>query len=160
MALLDNIRSMHNVGSIFRTSDGVGVEHIYLCGYTPSPLHEKLGHLRPQIKKVALGSTDFIGWEKCSSAWRQLDKLKDQGYTIITLEQTKESINVNKFQLSKKQWNNSVLVLGNEVKGVSKSILERSDYFIDIPMVGKKKSLNVSVAYGIAMYCLYFNIKI
>ena len=158
--ILENIRSMHNVGSMFRTSDGVGVEKIYLCGYTPAPLHEQLGHLRPQIEKVALGATSSVAWEKRATAWRLVDELKQQGYTIIVLEQTAASKSVDTICLSKQQWSESVLVVGHELKGVSKGVLKRADIVADIPMLGQKHSLNVSVAFGVAMYTLYFTMKL
>ena len=158
--ILENIRSMHNVGSVFRTSDAVGVEKIYLCGYTPAPIHEQLGHLRPQIEKVALGATSSVAWEKRTSAWRLVDELKKQGHTIIVLEQSAGSVGVQTVRLSKQQWNNAVLVVGHELKGVSKGVLKRAGIVADIPMQGQKHSLNVSVAFGVAMYTLYFTMKI
>ena len=155
--VLENIRSMHNVGSIFRTADGVGVEKIYLCGYTPTPIHETLGHLRPQIEKVALGSTQSVAWEKQSTAWRLVHELQQQGHTIIVLEQTADSVNIDTIRLSKQQWDTAVLVVGHEIKGVSNGVLKRADIITEIPMLGQKHSLNVSVAFGVAMYSFYFN---
>ena len=151
---------MHNVGSIFRTSDGVGVEKIYLCGYTPAPIHEQLGHLRPQIEKVALGATSSVAWEQGATAWRLVDKLKRMGCVVIALEQSANSVGVNTLCLSKQEWNNAVLVVGHEINGVSKGVLKRADVVADIPMLGQKRSLNVSVAFGVAMYALYFTMKI
>ncbi len=156
IVVLDNIRSMHNVGSIFRTSDGVGIEKIYLCGYTPSPIHDKLGHRRPQIEKVALGAVDFIEWEKSLSGWRCVDKLKKQGRKIIAIEQTKNSALISDYKLSKNDWDNSVLIVGNEIEGVSDVILKRADVILEIPMKGNKNSLNVSVAFGVAAYSLLY----
>lgn len=154
IAVLENIRSMHNVGSIFRTCDGAGIEKVYLCGYTPSPLHEKLGHKRPQIEKVALGASDFVSWEKKSSAWRCVEKLKKEGKKIIVLEKTENSILINKYKSSKTDFKNSVLVVGNELSGVSEAVLKRADVILEIPMRGKKNSLNVSVAFGVGAYSL------
>ena len=158
--ILENIRSMHNVGSVFRTSDGVGVEKIYLCGYTPAPVHEQLGHLRPQIEKVALGATELVAWEKRTVAWRLVDELKQQGHTIIVLEQNNNAVGVDAVRLSRSQWDNAALVVGHELKGVSKGVLARADIVADIPMLGRKRSLNVSVAFGVAMYALYFTMKV
>ncbi|MEX0916776.1 MAG: RNA methyltransferase [Candidatus Spechtbacterales bacterium] len=157
IAILDNIRSMHNVGAVFRTSDGVGIEKIYLCGYTPTPTHEKLGHIRPQVAKVALGAEEWIAWEKRANAWRLLDELKKEGHTIIALEQSERSVPLESVRLTKAQWKKSALVVGHELEGLSPGILKRADIIAEIPMAGKKNSLNVSVAFGIAAYTLFFN---
>lgn len=129
------------MGSIFRTADAVGVGKIYLCGITPTPPHEK-------ISKTALGAEDYVPWEYCKQTWRLLDKLHKEGINIVALEQTKESIDIFKFE-SKYPL---VLVLGNEVKGLSLKILKYCDKKISIPIYGKKESLNVAVAAGIALY--------
>ena len=159
IAILDNIRSMHNVGAVFRTSDGVGIEKVYLCGYTPAPVHETLGHIRPQVAKVALGAEEWIAWEKRPTAWRLLDELKKQGYTIIVLEQSKRSVPLESVHLTKAQWEKGALVVGHELEGLSPAILKRADIIAEIPMAGRKNSLNVSVAFGIASYTLRFNTK-
>jgi len=140
--VLDNIRSAYNVGSIFRTADGAGVDKIFLCGYTPSPKDE------PKIAKTSLGAEKYVSWESCKQTWRLLEKLKVQGLKIIALEQTKNSIDYRKF----KPKFPLALVLGNEVDGLSEQILKYADKIIEIPMRGKKESLNVSVAAGIALY--------
>ena len=139
-----NIRSRHNVGSIFRTADGAGVSKIFLCGITPAPPH-------PNIEKVSLGAEKYIPWEKRKETWRVIDELKKEGVEIVSLEQAKNSISLNNFKPSKKPL---ALILGEEVKGLPKSILDRSDKVVHIPMYGKKESLNVSVAFGIAVYKL------
>ena len=141
--VLSNIRSRENVGSIFRTADAAGVNKIYLCGITPTPPHEK-------ISKTALGADRYVPWECHKQAWRLLAKLKGEGMNIVALEQTKESKDVFKF----KPKFPLVLVLGNEVKGLSPRILEYCDKKISIPMYGKKESLNVAVAAGIALYAI------
>jgi len=141
--VLDNIRSRENVGSIFRTADAVGVGKIYLCGITPTPPHEK-------ISKTALGAEACVSWEYRKQTWRLLEKLKKEGVGMVALEQTKESINLFKF----KPKFPLVLVVGNEVKGLSSQILKHCDKKISIPMYGKKESLNVSVAAGVALYQL------
>ena len=138
---------MHNVGSVFRTADGVGIDKIYLCGITG---HPDVPKAERKISKVALGAQDLIEWEYVKQSWRLVDKLKKEGYQIISLERMPKSINYTdfkpKFPLA--------LIIGNEGKGVKKSLLKRSDKIIDIPMRGKKESLNVSVALGIAAYWL------
>ena len=145
VVVCDSLRSLHNVGSVFRTGDGVDVSRIYLCGITGMPDTDK--HER-QISKVALGAQNYIPWEYAKQSWRVVDKLKKEGYQIVSLEQTKDSILYKdykpKFPIA--------LVIGNERKGVKKSVLSRSDKIIEIPMKGVKSSLNVSVAFGIAAY--------
>ena len=143
IVVLDNIRSRENVGSIFRTADAAGVAKIYLCGITPAPPHEK-------ISKTALGEEAYVLWESCKQTWRLLDKLKEEGMNIVALEQTKTSRDIFKF----KPKFPLVLVLGNEVNGLSPKILKYCDKKLAIPMYGKKESLNVSVAAGIALYQL------
>ncbi len=143
LLVLDNIRSRENVGSIFRTADAVGVEKIYLCGITPTPPHEK-------ISKTALGAESYVPWEYYKQAWRLLKNLKAQNKNlkVIALEQTKESVNLFNF----KPKFPLILVLGNEVKGLSPKILKYCDNVLYIPMYGRKESLNVAVATGIALY--------
>ncbi|MBW6440776.1 RNA methyltransferase [Patescibacteria group bacterium] len=145
VVICDSLRSLHNVGSVFRTSDGAGISKIYLCGITGMPDTQK--HER-QISKVALGAQKYIPWEYVKQSWRVVEKLKKEGYQIVSLEQTKDSIAYTKF----KPKFPLALVIGNENKGVKKAVLSRSDEVIEIPMRGTKKSLNVSVAFGIAAY--------
>ena len=139
--ICDNIRSLENIGSIFRTADALGVDKIFLCGICGTPSHNK-------ISKTALGAEKNIAWEHHWQAWRVVDKLKKEKVFIIALEQTKNSLDYRKF----KPKFPLALVVGNEVKGVSKSILKKADKIIHLPMLGKKESLNVSVALGIAGY--------
>lgn len=141
--ILPNIRSGHNVGAIFRTADGAGVDKLYLTGYTPCPPHT-------QIDKVSLGAEKWMPWEYRKQAGKFLKELKEIGYTIVALEQTKTSQNIFSFQPQFPL----ALVLGNEKTGVSKSLLKYCDQAIEIPMRGKKNSLNVSVAAGVAMYVI------
>ncbi|MFH1536752.1 MAG: TrmH family RNA methyltransferase [Patescibacteria group bacterium] len=136
--ILHNIRSRYNVGSVFRTADGCGVDKIYLGGITPAPPHSR-------ISKVALGAEEFISWEKYFQTWMLLDKLKKQGYQIIAVEQSKQSVSHNRF---KPKWP-AAFVFGSETKGLSPNILKRCNKFIEIPMHGQKESLNVSVSAGI-----------
>lgn len=141
--ICDDIRSLFNVGSVFRTADAVGVDRIYLCGITGRPGRSKTDE---KLSKVALGAEKTVPWEYRKQSWRLLDELKAQGFEIVALELTPESINYTKF----KPKFPLALVIGNEVEGVKKSLLSRSDKCIEIPMRGEKKSLNVSVAFGIA----------
>lgn len=146
-AILFNIRSAHNVGSIFRTADGAGVAKLYLCGYTPTPNDRNVGK---DISKTALGAETFVLWEKHRQTVRLIKKLKKEGARIVALEQTPNSILYSKF----KPKFPLCLIVGNEVSGIPKSILSLADDIIEIPMQGKKESLNVAVAFGIAAYNL------
>ncbi|MBI2037413.1 MAG: RNA methyltransferase [Candidatus Magasanikbacteria bacterium] len=139
--ILPNIRSGHNVGAIFRTADGAGADKLYLTGYTPCPPHT-------QVDKVSLGAEKWMPWEYHKQAGKLLKELKRVGYNIVALEQTKTSQNIFKW----KPVFPLALVLGNEKTGVSKTLLKYCDEALEIPMRGKKNSLNVSVAAGVAMY--------
>jgi 23S rRNA (guanosine2251-2'-O)-methyltransferase len=141
--ILHNIRSAYNVGSIFRTADAAGVKKIYLCGYTPTPDNQK-------VVKTSLGAEKYISWEYCKQAWQLLKKLKAEKVQIIALEQTKKSVDYRQF----KPRFPIALMIGNEVRGLSKKILTYADKIIAIPMYGRKESLNVAVAAGIALYKL------
>lgn len=152
--IVPNIRSGHNVGAIFRTADGAGVDKLYLTGYTPCPPHT-------QIDKVALRAEKWVPWEYRKQAGRLLKELKKIGYNIVALEQTRTGQNIFKWQTCPGVAGSEAgpkfplaLVLGNEKTGVSKSLLKYCDQSVEIPMRGKKNSLNVSVAAGIAMYCI------
>ena len=140
--VLDNIRSMENVGSIFRTADAAGVKKIFLCGITPKPP-------RKEIDKAALGAVDFVEWEYCEDVKSEILELKTKGTNIIALEQNARSIPLSTFHPLP---STLALVVGNEVNGISKEILDLADQIIEIPMHGKKNSLNVSVATGIALF--------
>jgi len=139
--ICDNIRSLENIGSIFRTSDALGVSKIFLCGISGKPPHNK-------ISKTALGAEETIPFEYCRQIGRLIDKLRKDKVQIISLEQAKTAIDYRKlkpkFPLA--------LILGNEVKGISKKILQKSDKIIFLPMSGQKESLNVSVSFGVAGY--------
>jgi len=149
VAILSNIRSLHNVGSIFRTADAAGIEKIYLTGYTPTPI-DQFGARRPQIAKVALGAEIYIPWEYYPSTTALIERLKKQGFKILAVEQSKTSIPFN--QLKLKSTEKVALIMGNEVKGLSPAILKKADIILEISMFGKKESLNVSVAFGIVVY--------
>jgi tRNA G18 (ribose-2'-O)-methylase SpoU len=158
--ILDNIRSRENVGSIFRTADAAGVAKIYLCGITPTPKqlttnnerltinHEQL--TADKISKTALGAEKWVPWEYIRDTWRVVTNLNKQGVNVYALELGKGSVDIFKF----KPKFPVAIVLGNEVKGISRNILKKCDKKIAIPMYGKKESLNVSVAAGIAVYQL------
>jgi 23S rRNA (guanosine2251-2'-O)-methyltransferase len=146
VVILDNIRSTYNVGAIFRTSDAAGVAKVFCCGITPVPPNAK-------IVKVALGAEKFVAWEKMTDTWRLLEKLKNQGYYLLALEQGRKAKDVftDSILVRRKK---VALILGPEVKGLSPKILKRVDAQVEIPMYGQKESLNVSVAFGIAIYQL------
>lgn len=139
--ICDNIRSLENVGSIFRTSDALGVDKIYLCGITGRPPQDK-------ISKTALGAEKTVPFEYHKQIGRLIDKLKKEGIQIVALEQDKKAILYTEF----KPKFPLALIIGNEVDGVSKKILKKADKIIVLPMRGKKESLNVSVAFGVAGY--------
>jgi len=147
--ILENIRSVHNVGSIFRTSDAVGVDKIYLTGHTPTPL-DRFGRERSDLAKVALGAEKSVPWIYKEDIISLLEDLKNEGVNIVSLEQSDESINYKDFKPLK----DTALVLGSETEGVSKEVLDKSDNIIEIPMRGEKESLNVSVSAGIALYAI------
>ncbi len=153
IAILHNIRSMHNVGSIFRTADAAGIEKIYLCGITPAPV-DTFGRPRMQITKVALGAEKFVEWEKLGSSMPLITRLKVQGYKILTIEQSKKSTPYYKIPKSYTQNPKICLVVGGEIEGLPSSILSRADKIIEIPMYGEKESLNVAVAFGIVAFHL------
>jgi len=144
VAILDNIRSRENVGSIFRTADAAGVSKIYLCGITPQPPH-------PKISKTSLGADLMVQWEYHKQAWRLVEQLRSEGYKLVALEKNKNSQNLFS---QKANYDPMALIVGNEVSGISTSILKRSDLVISIPMRGQKESLNVAVAFGVAIYTL------
>jgi tRNA G18 (ribose-2'-O)-methylase SpoU len=140
--LLNSIRSNYNVGSIFRTSDGVMIEKLYLCGYTPCPP-------KKEVLKTALGSTESVKWEYAKDAKAVITELKNQGIQIWALELTDKSIPY--FQINSKDFP-VCLIIGNEITGVSQELLNLCDKSLEIPQFGIKQSLNVAVAYGIAIF--------
>lgn len=144
--LLHNIRSTYNVGSIFRTADSFGVNKIYLSGYSPTPV-DKYGRLRKDISKVSLGAEQTVSWEYEKDPKKIINKLKKSGFQIVSVEQDKSSVDYKKLKLNCP----TLFIMGNEVGGVEKSLLNLSDFIVEIPMLGKKESLNVSVAFGVAM---------
>lgn len=141
--VLDNVRSMHNVGSVFRTADAFRLEHICLCGITSTPPH-------PEIHKTALGAEDTISWTHHPDTLGAVNTLREKGFTIISIEQVKNSVKLNDFVIDKNK--KYALVLGNEVKGVQQTVVDSSDDCIEIPQYGTKHSLNVSVTAGIIIH--------
>ena len=145
--LLDNIRSVHNVGSIFRTAETAAVSKIYCLGMTPVPL-DRFGRKRKDFAKVALGAEDLVSWEHVKSATVIIKKLKKEGFQIIAIEQAAKSIDY--LEVSPRQ--KVLIILGNEIGGIRPQILKLADVIAEIPLKGKKESLNVSVVAGIILY--------
>ena len=145
--LLHNIRSTYNVGAIFRTADATGVKKIYISGYTPAPI-DRFGRARQDISKASLGAEKTVAWESIPNAIALIKKLKKEKVKIIGLEQDRKSINYKKSKLSEK----NLILLGEEVKGIEKNMLKMCDEIVEIPMMGEKESLNVSVATGVLLY--------
>ena len=148
-AIFHNIRSLHNVGSMFRTADAGGVTRIYLTGYTPSPV-DAFGKVRPEIAKTALGAERAVPWEQKKNIGLLLSSLRRKGVYMVGLEQHTRAIDYRRVKPKK----SLALVVGNEVRGLSRSVLQKCDVVAEIPMRGKKESLNVSVAFGIALFSL------
>ncbi|MDO8604662.1 MAG: RNA methyltransferase [bacterium] len=147
VAILDNLRSVHNVGSIFRTANAVGIEKIYLCGTTPTPLDNK-GEKRKDFAKVALGAEDTVKWEYIESTFECVKRLKEENYYVVALEQDEKSVDYKSIVPEKK----TAFVIGNEVDGIFPEVLVQSDIIAEIPMLGTKESLNVTIAFGVAVY--------
>jgi tRNA G18 (ribose-2'-O)-methylase SpoU len=143
VVVLDNVRSMYNVGSVFRTSDAFRVEKICLCGITSKPPH-------PEIHKTALGAEESVEWEYSADTVQVVQELKSKGYTIVSIEQVEGSVMLNEFKADTSA--KYALILGNEVKGVQQQVVDISDISIEIPQYGTKHSLNVSVSAGIVLW--------
>ena len=150
IVVLDNLRSIYNTASIFRTADAVGVGNIMLCGTTPTPV-DKWGRSNLAFSKVSLGAELSIKWEYKSNINDGLDKLRTEGYTLIALEQSVNSVDIFTYNPPA----NIALVVGPERTGMGADVLNKCDTILEIPMFGKKESLNVSVAFGIAAYALH-----
>lgn len=150
--ILDNIRSSHNVGSIFRTADGAGVSKVFLCGYTPGPL-DKFKRPNKEIAKTALGAEKIIPWESLLTTLEAVKNLKQAGYQIIALEQAENSVDYR--NIEHRMSNKVVIILGEEVKGIVPEVLALCDVIAEIPMQGQKESLNVSVAAGVLLFALH-----
>ncbi|OOQ61088.1 RNA methyltransferase [Mucilaginibacter pedocola] len=143
VVVLDNVRSMHNIGSIFRTSDALAVTAVYLCGITAQPPHR-------EIEKTALGATQSVAWEYFADTVAAIAKLRDDGYKIVAIEQAENSVMLNKFTPSADE--KYSLIFGNEVNGVSDEAMELIDTCIEIPQFGTKHSFNIVVSAGIVLW--------
>ncbi len=148
--VLDNVRSLNNVGSSFRTGDAFGIEKIYLCGITGTPPHR-------DIQKTALGATESVEWEHFQNTMIAIEKLKAEGYQICALEQVDRSVMLNDFTPEKGK--KYALVFGNEVFGVEEEVLNACDAVLEIPQLGTKHSLNISVSLGVAVWDLMVKMK-
>ncbi len=141
--ILDNVRSQNNIGSVFRTADAFRMEAIFLCGITATPPHR-------EIHKTALGATESVHWEYHENTATAINKLKEKGYKILSVEQAEAAVSLEKLKLSEDQ--KYALVFGHEVRGVDQGVVDLSDQCIEIPQYGTKHSLNISVAAGIVIW--------
>lgn len=148
--ILDNVRSLNNIGSVFRTSDAFLIKKIYLCGITAQPPHK-------DINKTALGSTDTVVWEYAENTISVIEKLKAENVKICSIEQTENATMLNNFFPKKNT--TYALVFGNEVKGVDQDVVNTSDVIIEIPQFGTKHSLNISVSCGVVIWDLFSKIS-
>ena len=148
--ILHNIRSVYNVGAIFRTCDAVGIDCVVLSGHTPTPI-DRFGRARADLHKAAVGAEQFVAWEKTDDVLGYIQEKKRTNFEIIALEQSKKSLDYKKINPR----DDCVVVLGSETDGVDPEILDLADTVAEIPMRGKKESLNVSVATGVALYRLF-----
>jgi len=147
--VLDNVRSMHNIGSIFRTSDGFAIEQICLCGITAQPPHR-------EIEKTALGATQSVNWSYFNDPVQAIEHLRGQGYHIIAIEQAENSIMLNNFTPANNE--KYALIFGNEVNGVSNEVMQKIDACIEIPQFGTKHSFNIVVSAGIVLWDFFSKI--
>lgn len=148
--VLDNVRSMHNVGSVFRTADAFLTQGIILCGYTPVPPHR-------DIQKTALGATETVHWQYYNTTVEAVNALKEAGYRVLAIEQAENSIMLDQFQMNSDQ--PLALVFGNEVAGVDAAVMKLVDGCIEIPQLGMKHSLNISVSTGIVVWDIFVKLK-
>jgi 23S rRNA (guanosine2251-2'-O)-methyltransferase len=144
--VLDNVRSLHNVGSVFRTADAFLIEAIYLCGITGTPPNK-------DIQKTALGSTDTVAWKHFKTTTEAIQELKLRKYPVYSIEQAESAVMLNQFTPDSK--NGLAVVFGNEVKGVQQEVIDMSNAVIEIPQIGTKHSLNISVSVGVVVWDLY-----
>ena len=148
--VLDNVRSLNNIGSVFRTADAFLIEKIYLCGITATPPHK-------DIHKTALGATDSVAWEHRESTLELLEELREEGYTSLAVEQAENAVMLNDFKVEENK--KYALIFGNEVKGVSQEVVSASDLVLEIPQYGTKHSLNISVSVGVVVWDLWSKLK-
>ena len=150
VVVLDNVRSAHNVGSVFRTSDSFKVDKVFLCGICPVPPSA-------EIHKSGLGAEDSVGWEHYEDTMVAVERLRNEGYTIVSVEQTVNSVKLDRFRPYATQESAEgtyALIFGNEVDGVSQEVVDASDFSLEIPQFGMKHSLNISVSAGVVLWHL------
>jgi len=148
--ILNDIRSVINVGAIFRTADAIGINKIYLTGYTPAPV-DRFNRKRRDFAKAALGAEESVKWEQVEDVHDVVNKLKMNGYRVVALEQSKDSVDYKKVNAEEK----TAVIIGNEVTGIFQDVLDKCDVIAEIPMMGEKESLNVSVATGIFLFRIF-----
>ncbi|MFV9484106.1 RNA methyltransferase [Christiangramia sp. ASW11-125] len=148
--ILDNIRSLNNIGSVFRTADAFLIEKIYLCGITARPPHK-------DIQKTALGATETVAWEYAEDTLELVTKLQQEGKKVYAIEQAENAVMLDKFEPLKDQ--TSAVIFGNEVKGVQQDVVTASDAVIEIPQLGSKHSLNISVSTGVVVWDLFSKLQ-
>jgi 23S rRNA (guanosine2251-2'-O)-methyltransferase len=148
--VLDNIRSLNNIGSVFRSSDAFRIEKIYLCGITAQPPHR-------DIHKTALGATESVDWEYCEDTVELVNRLKSDGTITLSIEQAENSLKLDEFTPLPNQ--KYAIIMGNEVDGVQQSVIDISDHVLEIPQIGTKHSLNISVCTGVVLWDLFSKMK-
>lgn len=151
IVVLDNVRSMHNIGSVFRTADGFAIEKLYLCGITAQPPHR-------EIEKTALGATQSVAWEHFETTLDAVASLRSDGYEIIAIEQASGSTMLNTFQPDVKK--KYALIFGNEVNGVSDEVMTQIDECIEIPQFGTKHSFNIVISAGIVLWDFFAKLRL
>lgn len=147
VVILHNVRSVHNVGAMFRTADAAGVERVFLSGYTPAPI-DRFGRERRDMAKAALGAERSVPWEHRASAAEIIDRLRSEGWRVVGVEQDARAIDYRTAEPREK----IAFVFGNEVRGLSRQLRDRCDELVEIPMHGVKESLNVSVTVGVILF--------
>lgn len=150
IVILDNIRSLNNIGSVFRTSDAFLIEKIYLCGITAKPPHK-------DIHRTALGATESVAWEYREDTLELVKELQKNDVTVASIEQAEESLMLNEFKPTK--GHTYALVFGNEVKGVQQKVVSASDHVVEIPQFGTKHSLNISVSAGVVLWDVFAKLR-
>jgi tRNA G18 (ribose-2'-O)-methylase SpoU len=150
IVILDNIRSLNNIGSVFRTSDAFLIEKIILCGITAKPPHK-------DIQKTALGATESVDWEYIEEISEAIKSLKKSGFTIVSIEQTENAVELQNVTIEAKK--KYAIIFGNEVKGVQQEVVNQSDYCVEIPQFGTKHSFNISVSAGIVLWEFFKKLK-
>lgn len=151
IVILDNVRSLNNIGSVFRTADAFLIQKIYLCGITAKPPHK-------DIQKTALGATDTVNWEYLEDSLELVEKLKAEGIKVYSIEQAEGAAMLNDFKPEPDK--TTAVVFGNEVKGVQQKVVSASDGVIEIPQLGSKHSLNISVSTGVVLWDLFSKLKL